>query len=489
MTDRENDEPSDLTVAEVLEALRSSKSEHKDNSTSREIIVSKPETGQVERLPREPEWPSMASKGKPHGSSIENVLYFCSLEDVAIQAKFNEFDGRTYVCIGDNDQELDDPALVEVMRQMHKCGCIVTKSAVHDALVALGRKHRFHPVREYLDALKWDRKKRLEKLLPFYLRAENTPLNRAIGKAWMVAGVRRVRQPGVKFDAVLTLRGPQGSGKSSFFRILGTPANRNFFSDSMDIGATAKETIESMSGVWIAEFPELSKLSTREMEQVKRSTSAQFDRARVAYARLAAAVQRQFVCGATCNQEYFLRDDTGNRRFWIAEVRITRDADLLADLDQLWAEAAHLEAQGEPHNIPQELWPAAAEVAEQHMKEDPIADAVALKLTELPASDAIVLTQDMALAIDVKDITRRGGQVAQSMAAGVRRAGWSIKHSRVPGLKSTGSVRHYAAPALKKKPTLYRYSESAFKFLPFNRGKFTEPKRARAGRTGDKTPL
>jgi Virulence-associated protein E-like domain len=487
MTDRDNEahDLDDLLATEIVEP----KNKRNGNDTSRELTVPKPETGNVERLPSELKWPSMASTSKPHGGSIENVLYFCSLEDVAIQAKFNEFDGRTYVCIGDKDQELDDPALVEVMRHMHKCGCIISKSAVHDALLALGRKHRCHPVREYLNGLKWDRKKRLEKLIPFYLRAENTALNRAIGKAWMVAAVRRVREPGVKFDAVLTLRGPQGSGKSNFFRILGTPAKHNFFSDSMDIGASAKETIESMSGVWIAEFPELSKLSTREMEQVKRSTSAQFDRARVAYARLAAALQRQFVCGATCNQEFFLRDDTGNRRFWIAEVGVTREAELLAARDQLWAEAAYLEAHGEPHNIPEELWPAAAEVAEQHMKEDPIADAVALKLTGLPATDAIVLTQDMALAIELKDITRRGGQVAQSMAAGARRAGWSVKLSRVPGIKSRGGVRHYAAPARNKKPTLYRYKESAFKFLPFKQGKFTEGKWAASGSAGEETPL
>jgi predicted P-loop ATPase len=261
----------------------------------------------------------------------------------------------------------------------------------------------------------------------------------------------------VTHDPILTLRGEQGVGKSMFFRILGTPNDRNFFSDSMDIGTSAKETIESMSGVWIAEFPELSKLSVRETEQVKRAASAQWDRARVAYARLAVVVQRQFVCGATVNQTFFLRDDTGNRRFWIAEVGELREADLIADRDQLWAEAAFLEKQGEPHNIAKELRPAAAEIAEQHMKPDPIAEAVVLRLAELPEHDAIVLPQDMAEAIGVADVTRQGGQVAQSVAAGVRRVGWSVKHGRVPGLKSNGSIRHYAAPVTRGPPTLYRY--------------------------------
>jgi hypothetical protein len=316
--DAEDDDHGDDRVNASPTRQTNDVSKRGSDGGSRELTTSEPEAGTVIRLARGIEWPSWAGKDKPHGSSIENVLHFCELEDVAIQAKFNEFDGRDYVCIGDNEQqELDDHALVEVMRLMHKCGCIISKSAVHDALKALGRKHRFHPVREYLEGIKWDGEKRLEKLIPFYLRAEDTPLNRAMGKAWMVAAVRRVRKPGVKFDAILTLRGAQGSGKSSFFQFLGTPVQKrvegplqhDFFSDSMDIGASAKDMIENMGGVWIVEFPELSKLSTREVEQVKRSASAQVDRARTAYSRIASRVPRQFVCGATVNQEYFLRDD------------------------------------------------------------------------------------------------------------------------------------------------------------------------------------
>jgi hypothetical protein len=115
-------------------------------------------------------------------------------------------------------------------------------------------------------------------------------------------------------------------------------------------------------------------------------------------------------------------------------------AELIADRDQLWVEAAHLEKEGEPDNIP-ELWPVAAAVADQHMKEDQIAEAVSLKLDELPEFDAVVLSQDMALAIGIEDVTRRGGQIAQSMATGAKRAGWAVKLGRVPGVKSRGGVR------------------------------------------------
>jgi hypothetical protein len=137
-----------------------------------------------------------------------------------------------------------------------------------------------------------------------------------------------------------------------------------------------------------------------------------------------------------------------------------REAELIADRDQLWAEAAFLEAEDEPHNIPRELWPDAAEVAEQHMKEDAVADAVTLKIAELPEFNAVGLSQDMAMAIGIHDVMRRGGQAAQSMAAGARRAGWSVKRGRVPGVKSAGSISYYAAPMKKGPLQVFRCVEA-----------------------------
>src|SRR5262249_15873658 len=174
---------------------------------------------------------------------------------------------------------------------------------VSEALHHLGARNRVHPVREYLDSLKWDGSKRLKKLLPFYLRAQDTPLNRAMGKAWMIAAVRRGRQPGVKFDYILTLQGEQGSGKSTFFHAV---AGDEWFNDSLKIVVSAKEVIENASGSWIVELAELSSMSKREVEEVKKFTSVQADRARTAWARVAEMVPRQFVFGATVNRAEFL---------------------------------------------------------------------------------------------------------------------------------------------------------------------------------------
>lgn len=442
----------------------------REQSKTKRAVSTVGRAGQVEKLPTQLDWPTYASKNKPHGGSIDNVLYFC--DELDIQAKLNEFDGRVYVCLFEEDQELSDKVVVQIMRMMHKCGCIVGKSTVSDALLALAvqKGNRFHPVREYLDCVQpdWDKIKRLDKLVPYYLNAADTPLNRAMGRKWMIAGVRRTRKPGTKFDAILTLRGEQGTGKSTFFRLLGTPRGMNLFSDSMDVGAGAKETIESMSGVWVAEFPELSKLNAKEVEQVKRAASAQVDRARLNYDKYSSVVPRQFVCGATVNEEHFLRDPTGNRRFWVVEVGLTREKELTPKvIDQLWAEAAHYEALGEDHNLPPELWSKAAEAAERHMKEDPVAESVFLALSALPKKAVVVPTSEVAQAIGLDDVTRRGGQIAQSMAAGAKRAGWTVKLGRVPGLQTAGGVRHYASPQSKRgTPTAYKFSRASSSLVP-----------------------
>ncbi|KAB2919964.1 MAG: hypothetical protein F9K29_03655 [Hyphomicrobiaceae bacterium] len=411
------------------------------------------------------QWPTRTKQDLPDGRSIVNVTWYC--ENCGVMVRFNEFDLRTYVVIDDerktpqeavkDQRELDDPVILEVQHRMHGLKCIATTAAVEAGLRHVGAQNKFHPVREYLGGLKWDGTPRLEKLLPHYVGAENSPLNRAFGKAWMISAVRRIKQPGCKVDAVLTLQSPQGTGKSTFFRILASDA---WFNDSLEIGGGAKDVIENATGAWIIELAELSKMGKREVEEVKKFISIQSDRARTAYARVAKEVPRQFVLGASVNREEFLIDDTGNRRFWVVPVARTREEELARDRDQLWAEAVHLEAQGEPHNIPEKLRPAAEEIAERHTISDPIAEAVILELGRLPDENAVILASDLYKAIGAQDVTRQGGQFGRSVAAGARRAGWQNKLMRPPGHKGKGSVRCYQAPLTLPHPTLHTFSNS-----------------------------
>lgn len=403
---------------------------------------------------------------KPHRSAIPNVLFW--LKARGIVAYFNEFNQRACISIDGSETEFTDREMLRVVSEMHEAGCIVNEGAVVNGVKHLAFKNAFHPVRDYLDGLEWDGTKRLDTLLPRYLGADDTPVNRAIGKAWMAAAVRRVRKPGVKFDNILVLQGEQGAGKSTFFRLLASDA---WFNDNLDIGASSKEVIEELSDAWIVEHAELSAMANRDVERVKQFASKQVDRARTAFERTAKSVPRQFVCGATVNQGKFLRDDTGNRRFWIAEVKQLDEAALNVDRDQLWAEAAHLEAEGEPINIPAELWAEVAELNENFAVDDPVADRTHDLLTVLP-STAIVTTFDLACAVGVPDVCRQGGKVSPSIAAGAKRAGWISSKRAVPGVLKAGQ-RHYHNAEPSGLPRLFIYSDNVRK--PLEPGRVEKP--------------
>jgi hypothetical protein len=156
------------------------------------------------------------------------------------------------------------------------------------------------------------------------------------------------------------------------------------------------------------------------------------------------------------NREEFLIDDTGNRRFWVAAVGRTREQDLIRDRDQLWAEAAYLEAECEPHNIPEELWSAAEKVAERHTAHDPITDAAAEELAKLPQKDVVITAADLFQALDITDVTRRRGPVGRLVASGARRAGWQ---STREWLRGAGATRCYRSPQSTSREHLYIYSK------------------------------
>jgi len=239
------------------------------------------------------------------------------------------------------------------------------------------RKNGFHPVREYLNSLSWDGTPRLDSWLSAYLGAENTTLNAAYGRKHLIAAVRRVRRPGVKYDTILVLQGRQGVGKSSALRAL-CPADE-YFSDSLSVGADRQEVMELTGGKWIVEMAELDGLTKRDAGTIKAMLSRQTDEARMAYGRHKTEAPRQFVLFGTVNDAHFLRDATGNRRFWPVRIGGAIDPDAIAaaitqDRDQLWAEAAAYEAQGEAITLPKALWQAASEVQSTCMVIDPWAE-------------------------------------------------------------------------------------------------------------------
>ena len=249
-----------------------------------------------------------------------------------------------------------------------------------DALKLRCLDHVFDPVRDYLDGLKWDGRPRLDRWLVAYCKAEDTELNRAIGRKMLVAAVRRVRSPGCKFDYVVVFEGAQGVGKSTLLKTLAGEEN---FSDNEILGLDKREQQEAVQGVWIYEVAELDGLHKSDVTKVKLFASKTVDSARPAYGRSRVDRPRRGIFVATTNEDTYLRDTTGNRRFWPVEVGAIDLSAVTRDRDQIWAEAAEVEAQGEGLVIPEALWPDAAAQQQARMELDPWEDVLATKLTRL----------------------------------------------------------------------------------------------------------
>lgn len=217
-----------------------------------------------------------------------------------------------------------------------------------DALLAVTSSERlYHPVKDYLNSLEWDGTSRLDTLLIDYLGAEDNPYVRAVTRKTFVAAVARIFRPGIKFDSILVLNGVQGVGKSTLFAILG----KDWFSDSLSISDMKDKTApEKLQGYWILELSELNGIKKMDVEVVKSFITRTDDKYRQAYGTTVESHPRSCIIVGTTNSDGgFLRDITGNRRFW--PVRVTGKGKFhpweLTEVDQVWAEAVEYYNRGE----------------------------------------------------------------------------------------------------------------------------------------------
>lgn len=254
---------------------------------------------------------------------------------------------------------------------LEKTYSLTGKEKINDALSLSAHAHEFDEVREYLEGLAWDGTPRLDTLLIDYLGAADNVYNRAVTRKAFTAAVARVMTPGCKFDHMTILTGPQGIGKSTLLKTMG----RGWFSDSIKT-FEGKEASELVQGVWLVEIGELEAFNKSEIGRIKQFLSQCEDIFRAAYGRHVGWYPRRCVFFGTSNNGEYLRDKTGNRRFWpvdLAQQEATKDIfeHLEAEVDQLWAEAVARWKLGELLFLSGDLAKTAYEEQEAHRERSP----------------------------------------------------------------------------------------------------------------------
>lgn len=266
----------------------------------------------------------------------------------------------------ENWRDSDDSCLRNYLEKVYQ---ITGPGKVNDALLEVMARNRFHPIREYLLALIWDEFPRIDRMLIDYLGADDTPYVRMVTRKMLVAAVARVFVPGIKFDHVLVMVGPQGIGKSYIIKLLG----QQWHSDSI-VTVSGKEAYEQLQGAWLIEMAELSATRKAEAEAVKHFISKQEDSYRVAYGRQISVFPRQCVFIGTTNDVTFLKDKTGNRRFWPVGVGGDKIKSLFVDMtpdeiNQIWAEAVSVWQEGESLYLGPDMEAEALRMQDRHTEE------------------------------------------------------------------------------------------------------------------------
>lgn len=310
--------------------------------------------------------------GKPK-PTVKNVVTVLEQHMAGGLVGFDEFGNRAVFLKdtlygGRKGRELTDNDDLHLMHHLAcKFGVEPSQDTCLKAHAIVAQRYKFHPVREYIRAAEWDGKPRLDGWLSKAFGATGpADYVRAVARKTLVAAVKRVMEPGCKFDYVLVLEGDQGKGKS---RALSTLAGRDWFTDNLgDIHQ--KDVVDQMTGKWVIEMAELASIRGRENEHVKAFITRQVDRVRPPYGRRSQDFPRQSIfIGSTNNQEYFT-DETGNRRYWPVGITEVNVAWLKRHRAQLWAEALTRYELGEDVYLKPEIEALAAREQEKRFEVD-----------------------------------------------------------------------------------------------------------------------
>lgn len=341
-----------------------------------------------EQFRKEPETVQLADhlerdgKGNVYPHVANALVYLAHDPTLAGLIRYNEFDEEAQTFrppprLNQGDpvapgpyprpvRQSDIVAITAYIQRAHKAPRMAIKT-IDEAIHTDAERRRFHPVREWLAGLRWDGTHRLDTWLCNAFGAPDTPYTQAVGAKMLMAAVRRVRQPGCKFDEMPILEGLQGAGKSRTVRRL---FGSDWFTDSMPPDLKSKDSAQAVLGIWCVEFAEIEHLVRTDTETLKAFLSRPTERFRPPYAKSFMKRGRECIFIGTTNATDYLRDTTGNRRFWPIKCEFADEGWVSEHREQLWAEAAMREASGEILWLEEDAKAEAIEAQSERIMED-----------------------------------------------------------------------------------------------------------------------
>lgn len=372
---------------------------------------------------------------------------------------YNEFKG--VVMLTEDDGKSSVPCTVTERRQLRailgeQYDLHVSNETMRDGLEHVAQSDRRHPIRDYLNALKWDGVERLKSLarLGFCgdVGEEEAAYSGTLLTRWTMSAVARILYPGCQADSMIVLVGPQGLGKSSAVRAL--VGGNGWFNDN-SISADEKRAIMEVPAFWVHEMAELAAMKTRDVETMKLFVTRRTDTGVVMHGQDVTTVPRHSVFFGTTNAPDFLVDPTGNRRFWAIRTVAIDLTWIAANRDQLWAEATRRVLAGEPWHLTAEESAAVAARNSAYEAEDLVAQAVAEKLAG--SAQAVWRTRELVCALTL--LPELDGRLnATSVGRALAKCGW-VKRKTMGAVvwawdsSDPGSVAPQGAKAVRPHPT------------------------------------
>lgn len=366
---------------------------------------------------------------------VANAIVFLRHEFGAGNVRFNEFTRLVEV----NGRPIKEAAIARLIERIELASRQTkwTRGHIDSGMQVLAEESpKYHPIREYLEGLRWDGNSRIAGLVHTLGMADPQPIHSRYLECFFISAVARIMDPGCKVDTALVLQGPQGARKSSFFE--GLTPNRDWFSDAM--GALEnKDASMAVGHSWIIEWSELESVRRSNSGAVKSFLSRRTERYRPPYGRELVDIPRACVIVGTTNEDQFLQDTTGNRRYMVIPVWQSIDTDLVMEIrDQLWAEAMVRYEYGEAWHLSRDEATQQSEVNADLVAEDPW---MALISKWLPrgssfstAGHTVSLSEVLRSCLDIP-VERHSRASQMRVAQILRDLGWQRIQSRQNGRK------------------------------------------------------